>query len=153
MSASAPERDVARDMIRRSWLFALPLMAGGALGWGWRGAASVALALALVLVNFALGAAAIGWGARAGAAAMMAAVLGGYLLRLGIVAGVVLPVRRSDWFEMLPFAVSLLATHLGLLALETRRVSVSLAHPGLKPGCGVGPRRELAVTSTSGRAG
>ena len=129
----APEREVARDMIRRSALFGVPLLAGGALGWGWTGALSVGLALALVLVNFGLGAAAIGWGARTGPSALMAAALGGYVVRLGIVTAAVLPVRHHDWFELLPFAAALLATHLGLLIVESRRVSASLAFPGLKP--------------------
>ncbi len=130
---AAPERAVAGDMIRRSVVFAVPLLAGGALGWGWTGALSVGLALALVLVNFALGAAVIGWGARMGPSAMMAAAMGGYVVRLGIVTAAVLPVRHHDWFELLPFAVSLLVTHLGLLIVEARHVSASLAFPGLKP--------------------
>ena len=130
----APERAVAGDMARRSVLFAVPLLAGGALGWGWFGVLSVGLALALVLVNFALGAAAIGWGARIGPDAIMAAALGGYVVRLGIVTGAVLPIRHHDWFELLPFAVSLLVTHLGLLIVEARHVSASAAYPGLKPG-------------------
>ena len=130
---AAPERAVVRDMVRRSVVFAVPLLAGGALGWGWTGALSVGLALALVLVNFVLGAAAIGWCDRIGPSAMMAAAMGGYVVRLGIVTAAVLPVRHHDWFELLPFAVSLLVTHLGLLIIESRRVSASLAFPGLKP--------------------
>ena len=131
--SGAPEREVARDMIRRSAMFGVPLLVGGALGWGGTGALSVGLALALVLVNFALGAAAIGWGARMGPSMMMAAAMGGYVVRLGIVTAAVLPVRHHDWFELLPFAVALLVTHLGLLIVEARRVSASLAFPGLKP--------------------
>jgi len=131
-----PEADIARDMLRRSVFFVGPLLAAGAIGWGWAGALSTGLALALVLVNFALGPAAISWGTRGGPAALMAAVLGGYVLRLAIVTAAVLPIRHHDWFELLPFAVSLLATHLGLLIVETRHVSGSLAFPGLKPRSG-----------------
>ena len=120
-------------MVRRSVFFAVPLLAAGAVGWQWSGVWSVGLALVLVLVNFMLGAAVIGWGARLGPAAMMVGALGGYVVRLGIVAAAVLPVRHHDWFELLPFAASLLLTHLGLLIVETRRVSMSLAYPGLKP--------------------
>ena len=133
VSSEAPERAVAADMARRSVLFAVPLLVGGALGWGWSGILSVGLALALVLVNFGLGAAAIGWGARLGAGPLMAAALGGYLVRLGIVTAAVLPIRHHDWFELLPFAVGLIVTHLGLLVIEARHVSASLAFPGLKP--------------------
>ena len=132
-ASEAPERAVARDMVRRSVFFAAPLLVGGALGWGWPGVFSVGLALVLVLANFALGAAAIGWGARLGPAALMAAALGGYVVRLGIVTAAVLPIRHHDWFELLPFAVSLIATHLGLLIVEARHVSASLAFPGLRP--------------------
>ena len=132
-SERAPEMTVALDMMKLAVFFAVPLLLGGALAWGWNGMASVALALALVLVNFALGAAVIGWGARINSTAMIVGVMGGYLLRLGIVTAAVLPVADHRWFEVAPFAVSLLATHLGLLAIESRRVSASLAFPGLKP--------------------
>ena len=64
---------------------------------------------------------------------MMAAAMGGYVVRLGIVTAAVLPVRHHDWFEILPFAVPLIVTHLGLLIVEARHVSASLAFPGLKP--------------------
>ena len=145
----APEREVAFDMVRRSIIFAVPLLAAGALGWQWSGVWSVGLALGLVLVNFVLGAAMIGWGARRGPGGLMAAALGGYVLRLGIVAAAVLPVLRFDWFEVLPFAVSLLVTHLGLLVVESRHVAVSAAYPGLKPGRGFLSRRDSCRPSSS----
>lgn len=138
-------------MIKLAVFFAAPLLAAGAAVWGWSGAASVTLAVAIVLVNFALGAAMIALGARLGGSAMAAAVTGGYLLRLGIVAVAVLPVADHDWFEIAPFAVSLLVTHLGLLAVETRRVSLSLAFPGLKPD--VARRPATSADATAARAG
>lgn len=141
---AAPERAIAFDMVRRSVFFAVPLVAGAAVGWGWSGVASSGLALALVLVNLVLGAAMITWGARLGAAVMMAAVLGGYIVRLGIVTAVVLPVRHLGWFDVLPFAVSLLLTHIGLLIVETRHISASAAFPGLKPGHEFPSRRGLS---------
>ena len=130
----APEREIAADMVRRSVLFAVPLVGVGALVWGWSGAASAGLALALVLVNFVLGAAAITWGARIGGAAMMGMVMGGYVLHLGIVTAAVLPIRHHHWFDLLPFAASLLIAHVGLLVVECRYVAASAAFPGLKPG-------------------
>lgn len=145
----APERAVAFDMVRRSVFFAVPLLAGGALGWQWSGVWSVALALGLVLINLVLGAAVIGWGVRLGPNGLMAAALGGYIVRLGIVAAAVLPVVRFDWFEPLPFAVSLLLTHLGLLVVEARHISASAAFPGLKPGHEFPSRRNSSRTSSS----
>lgn len=145
----APEREVAFDMVRRSVIFAVPLLGAGAVGWQWSGVWSVGLALGLVLVNFVLGAAMIGWGARIGPNGLMAAALGGYVVRLGIVAAAVLPVLRFDWFEVLPFAVSLLVTHIGLLVVESRHVAASAAFPGLKPGHGFPPRRGSYRSSSS----
>ena len=145
---SAPERAIAIDMVKRSVLFAVPLTAAGAIIWGWPGMASVALALGLVLLNFVLGAEIIARSARLGGGAMMAAVLCGYLVRLGIVTGAVLPILHHDWFwfEFAPFAVSLLVVHIGLLAVEVRYVSASAAFPGLKPGTGFG---SSSLTSSS----
>jgi hypothetical protein len=61
-------------------------------------------------------------------------VLGGYVVRLTVLLGVLWLVKDLPWVEMVPLAVTLLATHLGLLLWETRYVSLSLAYPGLKPG-------------------
>ena len=128
-----PERDIARDLARRALWVALPFIALGALGWGADGVASVGLALALVALNFVAGAAIITWALRISPTVLFGAVLAGYLVRLGVMTGVVLGVRATGWFDAVPFAVALLVTHLGLLATETRRVSASLAFPGLKP--------------------
>jgi len=128
-----PERDISRDLVRRALWLAPPFIALGALGWGAAGVASVGLALALVALNFVAGAAIITRALRISPTVLFGAVLAGYLVRLGVMTGVVLAVRATGWFDAVPFAVALLVTHLGLLATETRRVSASLAFPGLKP--------------------
>ena len=109
------------------------MVALGALGWCADGLVSVGLALVLVALNFVAGAAIITRALRISPTVLLGAVLAGYLVRLGVMTGVVLAVRVTDWFDAVPFAVALLVTHLGLLATETRRVSASLAFPGLKP--------------------
>ena len=133
-ASEAPERAVARDMVRRSVFFAAPLLVGGALGWGWPGVFSVGLALVLVLANFALGAAAIGWGAPAGASGADGPPRWVVMWSVSVSSPpLCCTIRHHDWFELLPFAVSLIATHLGLLIVEARHVSASLAFPGLRP--------------------
>lgn len=136
-SNTDPELEIAFDMAKRSVFFAVPLALAGLLIWGWFGLASVCIALGVVVVNFLFGAQIIAFGARSGfatgAATLMATILGGYLLRLAIIAVVILTIRHFYWFEATPFAVSLLTTHLGLLALEYRYVSLTAAYPGLKP--------------------
>ena len=133
----APERRVAADMVRRGLLAGPPLVLLCALVWGFGGLWSALLALGLVLMNFLAGAAIIGWGARISPNVLMAGVLGGYLLRLGVIGAVVLPIRDAGWFDAVPFAIVLLALHVGLLVWELRHVAASLAHPGLHPGTGL----------------
>ena len=133
VGGAVPERDIARDLARRALWVAPPFIALGALGWGVDGVPSVGLALALVALNFVAGAAIITRALRISPTVLFGAVLAGYLVRLGVMTGAVLAVRATGWFDAVPFAVALLVTHLGLLAPETRRVSASLAFPGLKP--------------------
>lgn len=133
VSAVAPESEIGRDLALKTLLAAPLMLAVGALFWGLDGIWSSGLALLLVAVNFLLAAAAITVGARLGPSTLLAAVLGGFVLRLAILTAAVLPVRNSDWFEIAPFAVSLLVTHIGLLAAETRQISATLAYPGMKP--------------------
>jgi hypothetical protein len=134
VTSIAPERQVARDLAVRTVLVTPVMLAVGAIFWGWHGFWSSGIALGIVAVNFLLGAAAITWGAKVSPAALFGAVMFGFIVRLGILTAAVLPIRSSEWFEIVPFAISLLVTHLGLLAWETRHVAASLAFPGLKPG-------------------
>jgi hypothetical protein len=128
-----PEQQVARDLARRAlWVAPVFLIVGAVLG-GAGGAASAALALGLVALNFVLGAAIIARAVAISPNALYGAVLFGYLARLGLMTVVVLAVRNGGWFATVPFAVTLLVTHLGLLTWETKHVAASLAFPGLKP--------------------
>ena len=133
----APERRVAVDIARRGLLAGPPLVLFCAVAWGLDGLWSSLLALGLVLLNFLAGAAIIGLCARLSPAVLMAGVLGGYFLRLGIITAVVVPIRHAEWFDALPFAIVLLVLHIGLLIWELRHVAASLAHPGLYPGSGL----------------
>jgi len=127
------EQQVAWDMIRRALPVAPVLMGLSALVWGINGALSTGYAIVLVLANFALSAAILTVAARISLAVMMSAVLGGYLLRLGLVTVAVLVVIHQSWVAVVPLALTLMITHLGLLIWETRYVSATLAYPALKP--------------------
>jgi len=132
--AAAPEREVATDLAVRVAIVAPIMLAVSAAFWGFAGLWSAAIALALVAANFLLGAAFITSAARISPSMLMGAVLGGFILRLGLITAIVMPIRHAGWFAVVPFAISLLVTHLGLLLWETQHVAASLAHPGLKPG-------------------
>ena len=129
----AVEAQVAADMARRMLpvLPVLVLVAG--LIWGADGAISAALAVVLVLGNLALSAALLGWAARISLALLMAAALGGFILRLVLLTAVVYAVKDQGWVDIVALGITLAVTHVGLLIWETRHVSASLAYPGLNP--------------------
>jgi len=130
------ERQVVTDMARRS-LPVLPVVIALAwLGWGAAGAASAAYAVGLILVNFLFSAVLLETAARISLPLLMAAALGGFVVRLAMITAAVLLVADKSWVEMVPLSITLIVTHLGLLVWESRHVSASLAFPALKPAGG-----------------
>ena len=129
----APESDIARHLARRAVLVAPVFLVGGLIGWGPTGLFSAALGLILVAVNFRLGAAIITRATQISINALYGAVLGGYVARLGLMTAVVLVVKAGGWLATVPFAITLLVTHLGLLVWESRHVALTLAAPGRRP--------------------
>jgi len=129
----APERELAKDIVRRGIVGGPVLVGVCAWVWGCGGLWSRAGGLGLILFNFGLAASVITWSVRISPGGLMAGVMSGYLIRLGILTGAYLLVRDGGWFEAMPFIVTLIAAHLVLLVWETRQVSMSLAYPGLKP--------------------
>ena len=110
---------------------------------GGPGAASAALAVGVVIANLALSGATLSWAARTSLNLLMIAALGGFLLRMGVVVGIIALVRHEPWVDLPVLAVTLLLTQLGLLFWETRYVSATLAYPGLKPTGEIGERKTV----------
>ncbi len=130
----APEREIVGDMLRRGvWAMPVLVLAFG-LMWGWAGALSTLYGIAIVCVNFTLAATINSWAARISPAVLGAAAMFGFLLRLGLIFLAVLLVREAWWVSLIPLALTIVITHLGLLFWEMRFVSASLAFPGLRPG-------------------
>jgi hypothetical protein len=132
-TATAPELGIARDMARKSVVVAAVLVGLSAIVWGLDGALSSLYSTVLVVLNFLAAAALIGWAAKKGPNFIMAAVMGGYVVRLGVLTVAIVLVKDASWVERAPLFTTLLVTHLGLLIWEARSVSLSLAYPGLKP--------------------
>ena len=130
----APERQIAGDMARRALPLAPVLVLLAALPWGVDGALSAAFAIVVVVANFLLAAWMLAAASRIGYGLLMAAAMLGYLVRIGLIGLAVWAVKDAAWVEPLPLGLTLIVTHLGLLLLELRYVSASLAFPGLKPG-------------------
>lgn len=129
----APERDIANDLVKRGLMVLPALLLVFGVSHGLDGVLSSAYGLGLVLVNFAFAAALLTYTARISLSLMMAAVLGGYVVRLGLITAAVIGVRNASWVEMVPLGFTIIVAHLGLLLWETKYVSASLAFPGLKP--------------------
>jgi hypothetical protein len=130
---SPPELQLTRQLVRHGLLVAPVLIGVSALIWGLDGALSAAFGVGVVLVNFLLAATMLAWAARISLTMVMAAALGGFVLRMGLVLSAIFLVKDQPWIEFAPLGITILVTHLGLLLWETRYVSASLAFPGLKP--------------------
>jgi len=135
--AAAPvERELVVDIAKRGLVVAPAIIAVAAIARGGGGAASAAFAVAVVLLNLGLSGAALSWAARTSLNLLMVVALGGFLLRMGVLVGVIALVRHQSWVDLPTLAFTLLLTQLGLLFWETRYVSATLAYPGLKPSTG-----------------
>jgi len=133
LEGDAPEVTVSRDMIRRGLIGAPLLLAICGVIWGMDGVWSSAYGIALVLINFAVAAGLIAVTARISLGLMMGAVLFGYLARLGLLFLAFYLVKDASWVSRPALGLTLIVTHLGLLAWELKYVAASLAYPGLKP--------------------
>jgi len=134
-AADAPpvERELVVDIAKRGLIVAPAIVAIAAIARGGPGAASAAFAVALVLLNLGLSGAALSWAARTSLNLLMVVALGGFLLRMGVLTGVIALIRHEPWVYLPTLAVTILVTQLGLLFWETKYVSATLAYPGLKP--------------------
>ena len=143
-----PEGVIVKDMARRAAMAAPALVLIFGLIWGVDGALSTLFAIGLVLVNFALSAAILSYSARISLGLLMGAALFGFLIRMGLLLGAVLLVRNQPWVSMVPLALTIVITHLGLLFWELKYVSASLAFPALKPALPVAPYAASTSSTT-----
>ncbi|MEY2424765.1 MAG: hypothetical protein QOI61_337 [Actinomycetota bacterium] len=133
MDTVNPQAEIVMDMARRGLMISPVLVAIGAIGWGANGAFSVLFALGVVLINFAASAAVVRKSGTLPANFIMMFVLGGFVVRMLFVLGAITVAGHFSWVSKVPLGLTIVVTHLGLLAWETRHISASLAYPGLKP--------------------
>ncbi len=130
---ASPEKIIAWQVARRGLLVSPLWIAACGLIWGFGGAASAAYGLVLVLANLLVAAVLMNWAIAISPAALMAATLGGFVARLGALAGAVMAVSRLSAFEPIPLGITIAISHLGLLSWEMRYVSLRLAAPIGRP--------------------
>ena len=127
------ERELVVDIAKKGLLIAPAIVVIAAVARGGAGAASAGFAVAVVILNLGLSGAALSWAARTSLNLLMVAALGGFLLRMGALVGAIALIRHQSWVDLPTLAFTLLLTQLGLLFWESKYVSATLGHPGLKP--------------------
>jgi hypothetical protein len=107
----------------RHGILVAPLLVGIALWWrGGDGGWSAAFGLTLATLNLFVAAGSLEWAAGVSLTAVAAVALGGYIVRLGVMSGVVLGIRNLGWVDLPALGVSLVVAHLGLLVWEARSI-------------------------------
>jgi hypothetical protein len=128
------EGEVARDLARRVLLVAPIVILSAGIFRGVDGVVSAVIGLVLVALNFLAAARLITWAARYSSSAVMGVVLGGYIVRIGLLFALALALEHVAWIDLPVLLLTIAVVHLALLMWETRHVSLTLGAPGLKPG-------------------
>lgn len=127
------EINIARDMAKRSWILFVPatiilgILLGPSAAW------AVVLAAVIIVGNLFVAAEISRVCARISPSAIMAGALTGFVVRLIIVFVAALIVRNFSAIDFKVWLLSVAIGHIALLAWETRYISFSLSHPGVKP--------------------
>jgi len=123
----------------------------GGLGVG----VSAALGVIVAVSNFAVNAYALGWARKQSPTAVQVVALGGYIVRIGIVVGLIFLLRLFPWFDTMAFGIAVISAAILLLIYETKLVLGGLgaeleiparpapdsAEPAAQAGRGGGPGR------------
>ena len=128
------EGQVAGDLVRRVLIVSPAVLIVAAIVGGVDGVLSAAIGLVLVSLNFLASAKLITYTARRSPGAVMGVVLGGYIVRLGVLFGIALALDTISWIDIGVLLLTVAVVHLALLTWESRHVSLTLGYPGLKPG-------------------
>ena len=121
--ATAVELRLARSAAIFLVVLGIPVIAIAGLLDGPEGAASAAIGAAVVIGMFLMAGATMSWAARISPAALMGAVLGGYLVRLMIYAGLIILLRPVEWLSGTSLAISTAVLLVAVLAWEVRVAS------------------------------
>lgn len=102
------------------------LLVATGLGWvlGGPGAAlSAGIGIVLVWLNFVAHGLSLAWASTVSPAAVMGTALGGFIVRLGIIVGVMVALDTLPWFSPLAFGLAVMPATLLLLGYEARLVA------------------------------
>jgi len=130
----AYEGQIAGDLVRRLLIVSPAVLLVAGVVRGVDGLVSAAIGLVLVGANFLVAARLISYTARRSPGAVMGVVLGGYIVRIGLLFAIALALEHVSWVDIPVLVLTIAIVHLALLTWEMRHVSLTLGFPGLKPG-------------------
>ncbi len=116
--------------------FLIGFLAGGS-GAAW----SAAIGIAIVVANFVASGLSLAWAAGISLAAVQAVALGGFILRLGVILGLMLALRLTGWFSTVAFGLAVVPGTLLLLIYEGILVMRGLGQVLVLPGDAAAERR------------
>ena len=150
-ATDAVELRLARSAAIFLVVLGIPVIAIAGLAAGWPGAASAAIGTAVVIGMFLMAGALMSWAARISPAALMGAVLGGYLVRLMIYAGLIVLLRPVEWLSGPSLAISTAVLLVAVLAWEVRVASRNPSMFWVDASAGLTP--SAAVVKSRGSTG
>jgi hypothetical protein len=116
-----------RELIRRISPFALPAavvaFAAGALLDGADAGWSAAIGIAVVTANFLANAWSMAWAASISPVVVYAVGLGGFVVRLMVIAVAILLLQQLEWFSVVAFVAALVPATVALLVMEMKLLS------------------------------
>jgi ATP synthase protein I len=111
-------------MIRRALIpgaLAVPVsFAIGAAVGGPDAGVSAAIGVVVVLANFAAHGWSLAWASRISMTLVQAVALGGFVVRMGVLLGLMFALNALDWFSPVAFGATVVPGTIGLLVFETR---------------------------------
>ena len=117
-------------MVRRALAAgAVALPVAAAAGWlagGADTAASATIGVAVVVLNFAAHGLSLARAADISVTAVQVAALGGFVIRMGIITGLLFALDRAAFFSPLVFGLAVFAATLSLLGYEAKLVAGGL---------------------------
>lgn len=124
-------------MVRRALPFGAPAIAlafgiGAAIG-GWGAAWSASIGVAVVLLNFAANGLSLAWAAKVSLTAYAAVVMGGFIVRLGIIVAIMAILKGFAFFSPLAFGLAVVPATIALLAFEMKVIAGPLGRELVLP--------------------
>jgi ATP synthase protein I len=111
-------------MIRRALVpgsLAVPVVfAAGAVVSGPAVGASAAIGVVVVLANFAAHGWSLAWASRISITLVQAVALGGFVVRMGVILGLLFALNSLPWFSPVAFGAAVVPGTIALLLFETR---------------------------------